>query len=74
MTPFVRKEDGLVVFVKRGWVPQKTATWSRPNGVVTLVGVASSCEKVTKLLLCNRIVSLMQLTFNRINREHDFHR
>lgn len=57
ITPFVRKEDGLVVFVKRGWVPQKNSSWSRSQGVVPLVGVASSCERRARFSPNNDVAS-----------------
>lgn len=38
VTPLVRAA-GPAVLVNRGWVPRRETRWSRPDGVVTVVGV-----------------------------------
>eukprot|EP00903_Cladosiphon_okamuranus_P012389 g11611.t1 len=44
-TPLKRR-DGSVVLVNRGWVPRSSGTsWSRPEGEITMVGVLKAAEK-----------------------------
>ncbi|CAN0011804.1 unnamed protein product [Discosporangium mesarthrocarpum] len=40
----MKREDGSVVVVNRGWVPQKGQAWSRPVGEMSLYGVISKGE------------------------------
>jgi surfeit locus 1 family protein len=55
ITPFSRCDDMGIVLVNRGWVPRQyvmqNASWGRPNGVVTVVGVASKTERECFYLL-----------------------
>ncbi|CAM9310681.1 unnamed protein product [Choristocarpus tenellus] len=43
-TPLTR-EDGSMVVINRGWVPQSGKEWSRPTGKVSLTGVIKHGEK-----------------------------
>ena len=43
ITP-LRRPDGTVIFVNRGWVAIKETTWKRPTGTVTVNAIASSGE------------------------------
>ncbi len=49
ITPFFRENDMGIVLVNRGWVPRQfvkqNAKWTRPSGVVNVIGVASKTER-----------------------------
>lgn len=44
ITP-LRRSDGTVVFVNRGWIDVKRTAWGRPTGQVTVHGIVSQGEK-----------------------------
>jgi len=44
ITP-LKRADGTMVFVNRGWVDLKRSNWERPTGQVTVLGVVSQGEK-----------------------------
>lgn len=44
VTP-LKRMDGTVVFINRGWVAMNEKTWSRPNGVVKVHAIVAEGEK-----------------------------
>jgi surfeit locus 1 family protein len=44
ITP-LKREDGTVVFINRGWVSDKAKDWDRPKGVVEVMAVVGAAEK-----------------------------
>ena len=56
ITP-LKRSDGTVVFVNRGWVDLKRGSWERPAGQVTVQGILSQGEKQGSFSPVNNVES-----------------